>query len=80
MLAFRGANLHLKCTGWTPLISAAYNGYDVVIETLVAFGADINATTSALWSVLMLAVHRERTDTVRLLLSLNADANENKQR
>jgi hypothetical protein len=55
-------------------MTASYSGRDVVVETLVAFGAEIDAIGRYSNTALMLAVQCANISTVQLLLSLNADA------
>lgn len=58
---------------YTALLNAAYCGRISVIETLVVFGADIDALSNGGVTAAMLAVSNECIEVVRLLLSLNAD-------
>lgn len=59
---------------WTPLISASFLGHMSVIETLIAFGADIeSAPKHSSMTALHYAVQGSRVNIVQLLLSLNAD-------
>lgn len=58
---------------WTPLIVAAREGHASVIETMVVYGAEIDALTIGRSTSLMNAVQSGHIDVVRLLLSLNAD-------
>lgn len=55
------------------MIAASSAGHDVVVETLVAFGAEIDAIDDFSRTALMLAVEFENISTMQLLLSLNAN-------
>lgn len=61
-------------------MSAVYNGRLIAIETLVVFGADIDAVNGFADSVLICAVQNGHSNTVRLLLALNADATKTNQK
>src|SRR5262249_28422962 len=77
MLLYAGANVKAttRIGAYTPLILAAREGYAVVMEPLVAAGADVNAKTSNGTTALMLAAQSGSTDAVALLLDKGADVN-----
>jgi len=77
MLLYAGANVKAttRIGAYTPLILAAREGYAVVMEPLVAAGADVNAKTSNGTTALMLAAQSGSTDAVTLLLDRGADVN-----
>lgn len=57
----------------TPLHYGTSGGRCIVIELLVAFGADLECISSDGWSPLIVAAMWLKPDAVRLLLALNAD-------
>lgn len=57
----------------TPLTVAAAYGRLSSVETLVAFGANVDAASDEDRTPLMVSAQYDEIDTVRLLLSLNAD-------
>ena len=61
--------------GESPLILAAQEGQEAVVDSLIRFGADVNATNKDRWTVLMLATGRGRTAVVEMLLRLVDDVN-----
>lgn len=54
-------------------MGAAFKESIDVVETLIAFDADIEAVNERLETALMLTVVYGRDDSVKLLLALNAD-------
>jgi uncharacterized protein len=77
MLLYAGANVKAttRIGAYTPLILAAREGYAVVMEPLIAAGADVNAKTSNATTALMLAAQSGSTDAVKLLVDQGADVN-----
>ncbi|MCG8560893.1 MAG: ankyrin repeat domain-containing protein, partial [Hyphomicrobiales bacterium] len=58
--------------GFTPLIVAAGQGSDSVVELLLARGADIDRANAKGWTALMEAAYRDRDAMVRQLLKAGA--------
>jgi ankyrin repeat protein len=73
----RGAYVNQKdARGLTPLIIASRNGNTVAVQTLIRHGADPNLRGGVNdWPPLMHGIHKNRIDTVRVLLDSGADVN-----
>ena len=69
------AGAEINHPGWTPLIYAAFEGRDDVVEFLVANGADLNALAPNQATALMIASRNGHLGTVKLLLKANANPN-----
>ena len=63
----------VETRGWTPLHSAAEGGNEVIIETLLSSGLDIDSRGSDGTTPLMVAAAKGQEKTVNLLLSKGAD-------
>src|SRR6185295_14892312 len=76
-LLYAGANLRAttRIGSYTPLILAAREGYAVVMEPLLAAGADVNAKTSNGTTAVMLAAQSGSADAVTRLIDGGADVN-----
>lgn len=69
----REAGAEINHPGWTPLQYAAVNGHDAIIEYLLSSGADLALVAPNGVTPLMLAVHANKADTVKLLISYAFD-------
>lgn len=69
----REAGAEINQPGWTPLQYAAINGHDAVIEYLVSSGADVALVAPNGVTPLMLAVHANKAETVKLLVGYGFD-------
>jgi ankyrin repeat protein len=69
----REAGAEINHPGWTPLQYAAINGHDAVIEYLLSSGADLALVAPNGVTPLMLAVHANKPDTVKLLIGYGFD-------
>lgn len=65
----REAGAEINHQGWTPLQYAAINGHDAVIAYLLSSGADLALVAPNGVTPLMLAVHANKAETVKLLIS-----------
>ena len=61
--------------GMTPLMLAAINGHDEVIEVLIEYGADVDAQSESGVTALTTSSGRGHTETVRVLLENGANVN-----
>lgn len=59
--------------GRTPLITAAQNGHDALVQILISYGANINAQDNDGLTPLAVAVANEHAATVNLLIQAGAD-------
>ncbi|CAG8521283.1 34133_t:CDS:2, partial [Gigaspora margarita] len=75
MLLDRGhANINQRdMTNKTAIAYAAHNGHGPAVETLLVRGANVNIVDVYLWSPLMLAAYKGRSNIVRQLLLAGAD-------
>ncbi len=75
LLIYAGANLKAttRLGGYTPLLLAAKNGDDAMIETLLKGGADPNQATTNGTSPLMFAAASGNVAAVKVLLDKGAD-------
>ena len=64
----------VETRGWTPLHSAAEGGKEVIIETLLSSGLDIDSRGNDGTTPLMVAAAKGQEKTVNLLLSKGADS------
>jgi uncharacterized protein len=69
----REAGAEINRPGWTPLQYAAVNGHDAVIEYLLLSGADLALVAPNGVTPLMLAVHANKAETVKLLIGYGFD-------
>jgi ankyrin repeat protein len=69
----REAGAEINHPGWTALQYAAINGHDAVIEYLLSSGADLALVAPNGVTPLMLAVHANKADTVKLLIGYGFD-------
>jgi len=60
--------------GRTPLMEAAWNGQDEMIQLLLDMGADINAVDDHGMTSLIRAARRGPEKTIKILLECGADA------
>ena len=77
------ANINIKNDdGSTSLMICACTGqYSEIVELLISYGADINATDKNGWTALMFASQNGYVESVKILLQYNADVNiQNKDR
>jgi ankyrin repeat protein len=58
--------------GWTPLMSACYNGHHKVAKILIAYGLDINAANVHGFTALHIAAWKGSVTTVELLIKEGA--------
>ena len=77
LLLAKGADVNARTLDKeeTPLIWAAYYGYNDVAELLIAKGADINANDNEGCTALHRAAEKHHTDVVELLLAKGAGVN-----
>jgi len=66
-------NLALTKNGWTPLMSAAFNGFTEVAAVLIDAGADVDRGTDDEWTPLMGASQNGYENVVALLLANGAN-------
>lgn len=69
----REAGAEINHPGWTPLQYAAVNGHDAIIEYLLSSGADLALAAPNGVTPLMLAVHANKAETVKVLISYGFD-------
>lgn len=60
---------------WTPLIAAAFKGYDQIVRLLLEHGADTSAQDKSGYTALHWAAYNGQSRTVRLLLQEHANIN-----
>lgn len=75
LIVDRGADLNATTRGFTPLMSAAWNGRVEIMRILIKSGADINARDDYGRTPLMLAVSHNKVEAVKLLLAKGAEKN-----
>ncbi|KAF4829521.1 Ankyrin-1 [Colletotrichum siamense] len=76
MLDSNGTALDVKDSGGrTPLIWASINGHEVVVQTLLDKGADINSLCNSVGTALQAASKRGHKEVIRLLLKEGANTN-----
>jgi len=75
ILLYAGANVKAttRVGGYTPLLIASRDGDALMIETLLAAGADADSATTNGTTALMLASAAGRVDAVKALLAKNAN-------
>ena len=66
-------SVSVETSGWNPLHSAAEGGNEVIIETLLSSGLDIDSRGNDGTTPLMVAAAKGQEKTVNLLLSKGAD-------
>jgi hypothetical protein len=77
ILINKGANVNPKIqSGWTPLHSAALEGYKQVAEILLAKGAYVNSKNKDGYTPFHYALWHSKTDIARLLIEKGVDVNE----
>ena len=69
----REAGAEINHAGWTPLLYAASEGHNAVVEYLLSSGADLALVAPNGVTPVMMAVHANKADTVRLLISYGFD-------
>ncbi|MGL4676681.1 MAG: ankyrin repeat domain-containing protein [Brevinema sp.] len=80
LLLDKGANPNLSSqslgiSNITPLMIASQQGPLEIVQDLINYGADINATTSTGVTALMSAIKNQRLDIVQFLLNQQANVN-----
>lgn len=70
-----GADLSATTRGFTPLMSAAWEGRTPMVKKLVRSGADVNARDDYGRTAVMLAILRNKFEAVKYLAENNADLN-----
>lgn len=66
---------YVDTTGKTPLMFSSAAGRTSITQSLIACGADVNATDIKGWTVLMCACVNGQTDSAQILTSHGADIN-----
>ncbi len=68
------ADLRDACR-WTPLMKAALNGHERIVQRLLQEGVDVNAEDKGGYTALMLAASNDHAHIVALLAEAGADIN-----
>lgn len=85
LLLDRGANVNAACTlSYSPLMTAVINGNISLVQTLILYGADVNAINDHGSTVLVIALEQPAGEVtteeiIRLLLADGADPNSESQ-
>lgn len=70
-----GVDPDVKTSGSTPLYTAAYKGYCVVVKLLLKFGASVDKGNNNGWTPFLIALYHEHFEVAKLLLKNDANIN-----